>query len=179
MASLVEFLIDHWGDLASVFGVAVSLVGFVYTLKQVTRSKEAAQRAEQAALSTRAKILMADTVMDLSSAIAMMEEIKRLHRNGEWNQLPDRYSALKTLLISIRTSSGKLSAEHSTSLLSSVQHFNDIEQRVERALARGKTPSNVSRLNEIVSLQLDRTHEILAVLKQQIGIEEYGGSKNN
>ena len=74
MPSVVEFLINHWGDLASVFGVAVSLIGFMYTLKQVARSKEAAQRAEQASLSTRAKILMADTVMDLSSAIAIMEE---------------------------------------------------------------------------------------------------------
>jgi hypothetical protein len=179
LSSAFDFIKNRWGDFANLVGIIVSVVGFIYTIRQVARSKEAAQRAEKAALNVRAKILMTDTVIDLSSAIAIMEEIQRLHRSGSWGQLPDRYSALKRLLISIRTSAPGLQEQHSTALLSSLQHFSDIEKKVEKALDGNTAPLNVPKFNEIVSLQLDRVHEILSVLKQQIGIEEYGGQKNS
>lgn len=149
-------------------------MGFVVTIVSVVASKKAAQRAEDAALEVRDKFLRTDTVMELSGAIAIMEEIKRMHRLDIWSLLPDRYSSLKRLLVTIRTSNPSLLPEHRALLLGAIQQFSDIERKVERALANHSSPSNVAKLNEIVSLQLDHTNEILAALRQEIGIEKNG-----
>lgn len=44
---------DTIGDLASLAGVAISIVGFVVTVWNVRRSKSAAERAEAAANEAR------------------------------------------------------------------------------------------------------------------------------
>jgi hypothetical protein len=78
----------HWmevqriGDLSGVAGVLISIVGFTVTLWGVFKSKRAAQAAEEAARSTRDRIRLLDTAVDFSTAIAALEEIKRLHRTG-------------------------------------------------------------------------------------------------
>jgi hypothetical protein len=172
-----QFLYDHWGDVASVVGVIVSLIGFIITIIGVVGSKRAAKRAEDAAVEARAKILWTDTIMELSSAIAVMDEIKRLHRVGAWSQLPDRYSYLKRLLISIRSSNPDLVEGYRTTLQSAIQHFTDIEKKVERALVNDSAPTGVAKLNTIVSSQLDQINEVLAALRQEIGIEKYGRPK--
>lgn len=76
MNRISEFIQQHWGDVASVAGVLISLVGFVVTIMSVVASTKAAQRAEDAALEVRDKFLRTDTIMELSGAIAIMEEIK-------------------------------------------------------------------------------------------------------
>jgi hypothetical protein len=157
-----------------VAGVLISIVGFAVTIISVLASKKAAQRAGDAALEVRDKFLRTDTIMELSGAIAIMEEIKRMHRLDIWSLLPDRYSSVKRLLVTIRSSHAILSPEHRAVLLGAIQHFSDIEKKVERALASKSTPSNVAKLNEIVSLQLDHINEILAALRQEIGTKKNG-----
>jgi ERCC4-type nuclease len=169
------FVTEHWGDIASVVGVGISLVGFGITIWGVLRSKKAAQRAEEAAHDVKTQIFRTDTIEDLAAAITTMEEIKRLHRvNNAWPILPDRYSSVRRLLISIRTFSPYISEEQKESLLASVQHFSDMEKKVEKYLANSEQqPPNAARLNEIVSLQLDRVNDTLFALRQQIGIERH------
>jgi hypothetical protein len=102
-----------------------------------------------------------------------MEEIKRLHRFKAWAILPDRYSSVKRLLISIRASSPNIPTEQLESLLAAVQHFSAMEKKVERFLENPIESPNPAKLNEVVSLQLDRMNDTLAAIKQQIGIEPY------
>ncbi|SRR6266446_474393 len=97
-----------------------------------------------------------------------------MHRLDIWSLLPDRYSSLKRLLVTIRSSNANLLPKHRAVLLGAIQQFSDIEKKVERALANHSSPSNVAKLNEIVSLQLDHINEILAALRQEIGIEKNG-----
>ena len=68
------------GDVASLVGVCISLIGFAVTLWNVRRSRTAAQRAEEAARKTRRSIRILESVYDFAAAISMLEEIKRLHR---------------------------------------------------------------------------------------------------
>jgi hypothetical protein len=173
-----SFLSEHWGDLASVVGVVISIVGFVITIINVAKSKRAAQRAEEAAIDVRESIFRSDTLLELSAALTMMEEIKRLHRANAWNILPDRYSSLKRHLVSIRTSNPKLPDEHQAALQGAIQHFGDMEKRVEKTLSAKASSPNIATLNEIVSTQVDKVNEILAAFRQEIGVEQYGRSKN-
>jgi hypothetical protein len=172
------FFSEHWGDIASVVGVGISIVGFIITIINVRRSKNAAQRAEEAALEVRKAISQADVIMELSVVVTTMEEIKRLHRASEWPILLDRYAYLKRTLVSVRSSLMGLSEEYQAFLQSAIQHFSDIERRVERALAAKGTMPSISALNEIVSKQADNMNEILATIRQDIGVDHHGTTKD-
>ena len=94
MDAVVAWL-DHTraGDLASIAGLVIALVGFAITIWNVLASKKAAQRAEQAALDARRAIGFFDAVTELSAAISVLEEIRRLHRN-----VPGLFYRIGTLL---------------------------------------------------------------------------------
>jgi hypothetical protein len=78
----------HIGDLASVAGLVISIIGFLVTIMGVWRSKSAAERAERAANEARRQIRAYETVADFSATIALMEEIKRLHRANQVSSRP-------------------------------------------------------------------------------------------
>jgi hypothetical protein len=102
--SMLQWIAEnHLGDLASLAGVAISLIGFVVAIWNIRRSKSAAERAEAAAMDAQRMIRVFEAVSDFSAAIALMEEIKRLHRTtGPIQILPDRYAALRKMLIGVR-----------------------------------------------------------------------------
>jgi hypothetical protein len=100
------------GDLASIAGVAISIIGFVITVIGVCRSKDAAEQAKVAAEAARDSVRLLDTLVDFSAAISILEEIKRAHRHGHWPVLPDRYAAIRKILIVLRSSTRDLSDKH-------------------------------------------------------------------
>jgi hypothetical protein len=108
------------GDLASIAGLIVAAGGFAFTLYGVHKTKTAAERAEQAARTTRDSVRLLDTVVDFSAAISILEEIKRLHRATQWSVLPDRYTALRKILVALRTSNPKLSDGQRTTIQNAV-----------------------------------------------------------
>lgn len=178
MVQSPTFFENHWGDIASVIGVIISIIGFIFTIVGVRRSKNAAQRAEEAARDVQKVIFRSDIIMDLSAAVTIMDEIKRLHRVPAWVILPDRYSTLKRILVNINSSNSNLSKEHKTALQSAIQQFTDIERKVERALASESPYPNVAAINDIVSTQADKIGEVLATIRQDVGIINHGTSEN-
>jgi len=52
-----DIIVQHWGDIASVGGLVVSLLGFWYTIEAVSKAKDAAQQATEAASPTFAKLI--------------------------------------------------------------------------------------------------------------------------
>src|SRR3954465_4550308 len=102
MPSLQWIVDNHIGDLASIAGVVISVIGFVATLVNVARSRSAAVRAEQAANAARRMIRSYEGVAELSATVTLMDEIKRLHRAQQLGMLPDRYATLRKALIGIR-----------------------------------------------------------------------------
>jgi hypothetical protein len=99
------------GDIASIVGLLIAMIGFAVTIRNVRASKAAALRAEEAANQARSAIRFFDVVAEISTAIAAMEEIRRLHRDAAWPILPDRYNALRKSLVTIRGSDLQLSEE--------------------------------------------------------------------
>ncbi len=113
---------DYIGDLASLAGVAISIIGFIVTVWNVRRSKSAAERAEAAADAARQAMRSYQTLSDFSAAVAMMEEIRRLHRVEQPNlyQFLERYSAARTALIGVRKLSPALSDGMQTQIQSAI-----------------------------------------------------------
>jgi hypothetical protein len=151
----------RWGDLASVAGVILSLIGFAATIWGVWRSKDAAEAAEQAAIETRNSIAHYDAIADLTSSLAIMGEIKRLQRLGVWAVLPDRYSELRRHLVAIKTSRMQLDDHQLQTIQSTIEAFAQLEKRVERAVLSNEVPANPAKLNDIVSGKIDEVHAVL------------------
>jgi hypothetical protein len=150
------------GDLASVTGVAISLIGFTITVIGVFRSKSAAQRAERAANSARETVRLMDTVVDFTAAITALDEIKRLHRTSNWVLLLDRYSTIRRLLVIARANNSQLTSHQREAIQSSLANLIVLENTLERALASGSTP-NAPKLNASISTNID---DLLAVLTE-------------
>jgi hypothetical protein len=157
------------GDLASILGLLATLVGFAFTLWNVSRSKRAAEDAEKAVQRMREAITQTNTISEFSAAVVIMDEIKRLHRAAAWTVLPDRYSALKRSLITIRSANPSLSDNHKTVLQGAILHFTALEQKVEAVIASKSPPPNVAKLNKIVSSQIELLSEVLTELREKMG----------
>ena len=157
-----------WGDIASLAGLAVGLVGFAVTIIAVWRSKSAAEAAASAAKRTHDALVYVDAIADFAAAVGIMDEIKRLQREGAWRVLPERYSALRQHLIRIIAVEGTVATNDAGVIREAVGQFSDLEKRVENALARGATPANPAKLNEVVSAQVDRLQVVLIALQKQL-----------
>jgi hypothetical protein len=152
------------GDWASIVGVIISLLGFWIAIQQIRRSKTAAQRAEEAAKETRKSIHLFDTFIDFFSAITLFDEIKRLHRLKEWPLLPDRYAALRKLLVSARASKGSLTEVQATALQRALVNLQTMETEVEKEIHNQSDPNPV-RLNKLILMDADNLVEILTQLR--------------
>ena len=170
MSQAVQWIVDRGlGDMASVAGLGVSLLGFVCTIVLVVRSRRAAEAAEAAALTARDRISRFDAATELSTAISMMQEIKRLHREKLWAQLPDRYSTLRQSLITIKVSHSDLTEEQATMVQGAIQHFKHMEGRIDQHLSSEQQgPLDFTRLNRIVTRQLDNMTELMMTLRMDV-----------
>ena len=132
---------NHVGELASIAGLIVTIVGFLYTLRNVKKSRMAAQDAKAAAEGVRQDMGRFDAVAELASAVTSIDEIKRHHRNAAWRILPDRYSALRKTLVSIRKSCTDLTKENQMALQRVITHLSNMEDQMEHLNAgQGTTP---------------------------------------
>jgi len=161
----------QWGDIASVAGFLLSVVGFAITIVGVWRAKSAAEQARQAAVAARESLAHYDAIADLSSATAIMDEIRRLQRNGVWSLLPDRYSELRRRLVAIRESHTQLNDEHRESLQVTIEMVADLERVVERAIATARPPRDSSKLNDVVSARIDELQTISLYLQRTPRLE--------
>ena len=80
LSTVGDFLQKHYGNLASVVGLGITFWTFM-KVRSVSSATEAARKEMKERLSD------IDTLKDVSAAISMMDEIKRLHRTKGWNVL--------------------------------------------------------------------------------------------
>ncbi len=155
---------NNLGNLASVAGVGISLVGFGVTMWNTWRSKSAAERAEAAAHQVRRTIRTYETVSEFSAAVTLMEEIRRLHRSSSLEMLPDRYAALRKTLINIRVLQPNLDDEHQIAIQTALSTLSAIETTVERCRIKAIRP-DMAKINRLMSRDIDSLQAVLIKLK--------------
>lgn len=168
MSALQWIATNHIGDLASLAGVAISIVGFIVTVWNVVRSRSAAERAESAASEARRIVRRYEAVSELSAAIAIMEEIKRLHRVGQVDILLDRYASLRKALIGVRKLGPAVDQEMDTAIQSTITTLATMETHVERSRFDRSLP-DFARLNRLLSRDIDQLH---AALLEMIAVSQ-------
>ena len=157
------------GDWASVAGVLFVLIGFFITILNVKRSKSAAQQTKKTVEKIREDSIRIDLVSDCSTMINLMDHIKYLHRKKEWALLPDKYTALRKVLISVKTFDAELTDDQSSTIQGAGQIFRGLEKQVEKALQTGTDKLDVAKQNTIISGQVDSLQEVLISVKEKIG----------
>jgi hypothetical protein len=158
----------QWGDIASVAGFLLSVVGFAITIFGVWRAKSAAEQAQQAAVAARESIAHYDAITDLSSVMALMEEIKRHQRQGAWQILPDKYAEVKRRLVAVRESHAQLSQAQRQTLREAITTFSESERLVERWMEERTIPPSPATLNHRVSRHIDDVHAVLLSLVRTV-----------
>lgn len=168
MDQLLKHMIDQgWGDIASIFGLIVALIGFTVTFYGVWKSRTAAESAKTAANEARRAIQRTDVISNFSSAVTVMEEIKRLHRAQAWAIMPDRYSSLRQLFLSIITNHPDLEEKHLIQIRTAISQFRVMEDLVESFLSSTSEPLNSAKLNKMVTTQIDKLVEVLNLIKSE------------
>lgn len=150
------------GSWASIIAFAISLIGFVIIIYNVRKIRSISQQV-------RNDLLHTNTVLQFSSAISLMEEIKILQRKAAWEILPDRYSSLRKSLISIKQSIPDMSDENSRRVQSTISSLSNIEHEIEVCIFKGTSPPDVPGLNRTISTQIDRLQPILVEISNKIG----------
>lgn len=155
-----DFLLSNWGNIATV-------LGFVITIWTLARTKTAAVAARDAAEATKSQVSRIDTMSECAAAIAVMDEIKRLDRAEAWEIVPDRYSALRRLLVSVQQLNPDLTPEQRTILGGTIVQFRTMENRIEFARAANRNDElDFARLNKIVTRQLDDVQKVMLSIRQ-------------
>ena len=156
---------NHVGDLAGIAGVVISIVGFVAAIVNIKRTRNAATAAEKAAKETQSSLRFFDTISDISAAITLMDEVKRYHRLANWDLLPDRYSILRRMLVSIRGHK-RLSSDQITQIQRAMTMLGGLEKELDTARAEDRQP-NLVKKNHIVSQNIEELQAILIDLQSQ------------
>ena len=157
MLERVAALLDAYplGDLASIAGLVVALIGFTATIWAAWRSKTAAEAAAEAATNARDQLLVHQSTMSLAGVISEIEGLKAMHRAGRWAELPDRYSTLCAALLSIRSRNPSLTVAQDARFQLAITELRRIEHRIDASLAEVGGPIDVAALNRVVSELLD------------------------
>lgn len=159
----------NWGDGASVLGVAISIIGFLFTIMGLARAKSASKQVGQAVQAVRRELSLQGAAVDLATLMSDIEEIKLLHRFGAWDAMPIRYSAIRRRLFLVKGSVPNLTKSQKASIQGAIQQFSEIEEIVEAALAKKETPKDIAGLNKLASQQSDKLTSILVAVQQEIG----------
>ncbi len=163
MAEGLAALLDTYrlGDLASIVGLAVALVGFALTFWAAWRARTAAEAAAEAAERAREQVLTFHSTTSLVGVISRMEALKVLHRAGRIDHMPERYSALAGELMAIRSRNPSLTAEERAIMQRSVLLFRSMEHEIDQAAQDNERHVDIAQLNRAISLAFDELTALL------------------
>jgi hypothetical protein len=143
----------------------LGLLGLALTFWQVWQAKSAAQASKEAAESTKDSIRIFDTIVDFSSVINVLEDIKRMHRQPNRHLLLERYSSARKMLITIKSAGMISGVDHHTVLQSAISSISLFEKELEKTKADPPV-MDTPRYNALVSKNIDSLLGILLEIKQ-------------
>jgi len=157
------------GDYSSILAVIITIVGFALTLVKVFQSTKASKEAQRIVENIKKEISKSETVIDIATIIAVLDEIVRLHRDNNWVLLPERHRILRRLLLDVKNNYPHLNDEQKSTIQSTIQHMKSVEEGVEIAILSKISPQKVARIISTVSTQSDKLYELLNDIKSKIG----------
>ena len=130
---------DQWiaiaGLILGAIGLVVSAAALVVAVLQIRKTQSAAERAADAATEAREAVFRTLDISQLAQAIALIEFLKELHRNGDFSRALDRYTPLRQLITSLQT---RQIEEDKDSFDNAIMQLIAMETTVNDAVCTGK-----------------------------------------
>lgn len=170
--TLFEF-IDTWrlGDIASLLGLVLAIVGFAITITAALRATKAAKAAQHDVNRAREELRTFYSATKLAIVISRLIALKKAHRRREWGGLPDQYAELRHDLIVIRHRLPNMNDTDASVLQAGISMLKALENDVEKHLEADTEPSKIASMNRRVADQLDEMQRVLAALEPNHGQE--------
>ena len=146
----MNYFLDNWGSFASALGVGVSLLGLwaaLVAVKRAGKAREAADAAQTASQEARATVTRVITGVDLVRAIALIQRLKLLHRDGKWEASSGHYQDLRHMLVDIGARHPEPSEELRQTLQEATAQISALEMSVDRALRDNGVPRGAANFN--------------------------------
>ena len=161
---MIEFWSSIWADVATVFGIIVSIGGLGWAIKEARGAKSASKAAETAASETREQIQRHLQTVDLHRAIGLIERIKTLHDNDRWEAAREHYQALRSMLSDVITRCPESQTEVRAKLATARTIIRDTENFVRERIARTIEDRDRSQLNRSLNEIQSDLEELASVI---------------
>ena len=122
------------GLVVGAIGLVVSATALVVAVWQIRKTQSAAERAADAASEAREAVFRTLDISQLAQAIALIEFLKELHRNGDFSRALDRYTPLRQLITSLQT---RQTEEDKTSFGNAIIQLLEMEKTVKDGVSNG------------------------------------------
>lgn len=165
-----------WAVLIGLLASIVSILGVPFAVTKAWQARTAAEAARAAAREATEQLSRFGSIANLSTTIEQIEGLKELHRRGSWNLAVTRYSPIRRALIGLREEGVLLTPDQMRDIQAAITLLGRMEQVVDRALAQRETELDLSRLNQQLSLILDRLQSVLYQM-QRVTSEGIGGRR--
>lgn len=119
------------GSIASLAGVAVSLVGLGFAILQLIKLRGETRAAQEAAEATRRTLGRELTISDVTRTFEQVEVAKQSLRERQWSRSLSSFPGIRRTLISIRYRSPGLSQHHVRKLQAAVEFLELTEHTVD------------------------------------------------
>lgn len=168
----MSYFLDNWGSFISLLGVAITIVGFIIAIRRATQARSAATAAQAATKETQNIIAKVLTVADLQRAIALVQRLKVLHRDDNWEASLEHYQPLRAMLADINSRLPLPGSERQTRLQQAITDISVIETGVTMAIRGGSDPSRGSNSYEALNI-------LQAMLERLASSTYFPGSEAN
>lgn len=138
---------NHYGNIASVGGLVVSLLGFTFTLWQVRKSRTAAERAQVMAREAVERVSSRLFFTQIMTAVRLVQEVRSFCRATDWNRAVDRCEQLRIVLAGVVDDS-KLHGDERAGVANAIDDMLLIMRHLEGIGQGKKSPAIPPRMME-------------------------------
>jgi hypothetical protein len=161
--------VSYLGSIASIVGLVVAILGFVYTIYVALGSRKAAEAAKAASESVAKNIARIDALTILTSAIALMENIKGLCVTKTLQSLPDRCSEARRWIVRFSEAAPDLEWAHKSRLTATAQTLSDLESLITETT--DPDTFNFIEISRKLSRHIDDLNRLHVQIKRKMGAQ--------
>ena len=158
---LMNYVREHYGDIASVVGLVITLVGFVATIINVRKAKRAAEDARQAAREAVSRIGSQLLVNEIGTALQLVREIDAACREKHWTAATFRSDEARTRLATF-LENPRLTESELVVMGSVLDEFGIVLSDIQKLQASPESKQISQRL-------ANRLHKIITALGRIMG----------
>lgn len=145
--------ISAYADIASLMGLVVSVLGFGFTLRQVKKSRTAAEQAVAIARQAIDDVGSRLLFTQVETAVRLLQELRGSCRDSKWDRAIDRCEQLRIVLAGL-VDDARLQVGERSNVVSAIDEMALVIEHLEKVeSAKGSLPfANRSRrrLDKIV-----------------------------